>query len=165
MCQMFRIQVEKSTDLHDEMRQQLKDIHEQTESTNESHKKLQLRVGDIEHRLSVMQEQIDSRVGDVEQRLSVTQELIYSRVGDVEQRQDQFDSRIGDVDQKLSATQELIYSRVGDVEQRQEQFHSRVGELKDAVDAVKYENRVHIPSKEGKFILIETAKSSLYFRE
>ena len=125
MCQMLRIQVEKSTDLHDEMRQQLKDIHEQTESTNESHKKLQLRVGDIEHRLR-----------DVEQRLSVTQELIYSRVGDVEQRQDQFDSRVGDVDQKLSATQELIYSRVG--------------ELKKAVDAVKFENRAHIPSKEGK---------------
>ena len=60
MCQMFRTQVEKSTDLHNEMRQQLKGIEEQTESTNESHRKLQIRVVDIEQRIGVMQKQIDS---------------------------------------------------------------------------------------------------------
>ena len=60
MYQMFRTQVEKSTYLHNEMRQLLKGIEEQTESTNESHRKLQIRVVDIEQKISVMQKQIDS---------------------------------------------------------------------------------------------------------
>ena len=103
MCQMFRTQAEKSTDLHNEMRQQLKDIQEQTESTNESHKKLQIRVGDIEQRLSVMQEQIDN----------ISEEQI---------------------------------------------------KLKEAVDAVKDENKAHNPSIEGKLFWLKLQNFSIYIR-
>ena len=67
MWQMFRTHVEKSTDLHKEMRQQLKGIEEQTESTNESHRKLQIRVEDIEQKISVMQKQIDSNYEELKE--------------------------------------------------------------------------------------------------
>ena len=60
MCQMFQTKVDKGTDLYDRMQQHLKDIQGQTESSNESHKALQLRVGDIEKKLSDMQVQIDN---------------------------------------------------------------------------------------------------------
>ena len=105
MCQMFRTQVKKSTDLHNEMRQQLKDIEAQTEITIESHSKLQLRVGDIEQR----QEQTDSRVGDIEHR------------------QEQTDSRVRDIDQRLSCTQEEVDS----ISKEQTKLKEAVDAVKD----------------------------------
>ena len=54
MGEMLKTLVEQSTDIHDTMRQQLKHIQEKTNSTNESHETLQLRIVDLERKLSDM---------------------------------------------------------------------------------------------------------------
>ena len=129
MCEMLRTLLEQSTDLHDEMLQQLKDIQERTKNTNEGHNALQLKVGDMERRLSDMQEQIEE---GRRQRDDLGQEQTKLIEG---QREDKQDIK-------------LLYKR-------QKNLSEEHTKLKIAVKEVTGENKTHIPTEEGKIFLFD----------
>ena len=85
MCEMLKTLVEQSTAIHDEMRQQLKDIQEKYKSTNESHNALQLIVGHIERKISDMQEQTEEGRRQIE---NLAKEQTKLKEDQTEDRQD-----------------------------------------------------------------------------
>ena len=126
MCEMLRTLLEQSTDIHDEMLQQLKDIQERTNDTNEGHNALQLRVGGMERRLSDMQEQIEE---GKRQRDNLAEEQTKFIEGQKKDKQDI----------------KHLYKRQRNLSEE----HTKL------VKKVKGENKTHIPTEEGKIFLFD----------
>ena len=147
MCVMLRTHVEQRADIQDEMRQQLKDILEQTESTKESHNALKLRVGDIERRLSDMQEQIEEGRHQID---NLAEEQTKLKEGQTEDRQDI--QVLYKRQNNLSEEQTKL--KEGQTEERQDinVLYEEQAKLKIDVDEVKGESKTGIPTEEGKNI-------------
>ena len=170
---MLKTLVEQSTNIHDEMRQRLKDIQKQTKSTNESHEILQLRIVDIERKLSDMQEQIDN-IGEeqtnikkcqIEDRKDIiilyksqdnlSEEQTKLKEGQIEYRKDIIKLKEGQIEERKDISK-LHQGQVEDrkdihvLYRRQHNLSKEQTKPRITVDEVKGENKTHIPSEEGK---------------
>ena len=125
MQEALRKLVEQSKDMHDDVHQHLADIQEQTKSTADSHKALQIRVEIIQTQLIAMQKQIEETQ---QQTNNLSSEQIKLKATQTEDRQE--------IRQDIS----IIY-------QRQDYISKAFGEIQSKTEP-------YIPSEEGNTLFL-----------
>ena len=125
MQEALRKLVEQSKDMHDDVHQHLADIQEQTKSTADSHKALQVRVEGIQRQLIAMQKQIEETQ---QQTYNLSSEQIKLKATQTEDRQE--------IRQDIS----IIY-------QRQDNISKAFGEIQSKTEP-------YIPSEEGNTLFL-----------